>query len=1389
MKLRAEDGQLRIRAPRGAVDDALRARLAESKAALLALLERDGGAAEALPQAVPDPARRHEPFPLTDIQEAYWIGSSAGLDAAGGYHYYLEFDCPPLDLTRLEQAWQTLVARHEMLRAVILPDGTQRILRDVPPWRIAVHDLRARADAEQALAAIRELLAHREPALDRWPLSQVEVSLLPGGGCRVHVSLGLITLDSFSMMILFDEWQRLYRDPAHALPPLPTSFRDYVLAERRLAETAQYRRAERYWLDRLDDLPPAPALPAAPRRGNGPASTRFRRLTAELDAPRWEALKRRAARFGVTPSALLLAAFSEVLATWSATPRFTLNLTLFNRLPLGEGIGRVVGDFTSVTLLAVDFGTRRPFAEHAAAVNRQLREDLEHRAYPGVRALREWAKRTGSAGTPLAPVVFSSTLVLDTAADFSLGRLFGGRLVDAISQTPQCHLDHQLMEDEGRLVFHWDVLEGHYPDGMVEAMFEAYAALLARLAESDEAFTETRGPLLPPAQAARHAAANATDAPVPQETLAGLFAARVAERGEAPAVIAPGLTLSYAALDRRARALAHRLRGEGGGLRREEPVAILMEKGWAQVVAVLATAMAGGAWMPVDAAAPPLRRAGLLAQAGVRVVLTQAALRDAAQADAPPGARVIAVDALPEEEAPPLPPGAASRPEELAYVLFTSGSTGTPKGVMIETRSVVHRMQDVVRRFGLGPEDRAIGLTALHHDLSVFDIAGVLCCAGGALVLPAAEGLREPAHWDALMRAHGVTLWNSVPAFLGMLADHLETAGEGAPPLPLRWCILSGDFIPVALPDRMRAAVPGLAVVAAGGPTETTVWDICNPLGAVDPGLPSIPYGRPMANARYHVLKDNLDPCPDWTPGELCIAGIGLARGYLGDPAGTAERFVTHPATGERLYRSGDLGRWLPDGSIEILGRKDFQVKIQGQRIELGEIEAALEGLPEVARAVVVVERPAEGRGAARLVAHVVPAAPPAPPPSTGVSFSAEAMEFKLRQAALLHPAPGQAVVPLPEAPADAAAFLARQSHRRFTGEAVPAEDLAALLAGLRLLPVEGAPLPKRLYPSGGSLYPVQTWLHVKPGGVAGIPAGLHYYDPQRHALLPAPADPADGLYGGVNAALLDAAGFVVFLVGCLDAVEPAYPGAGRDFCLIEAGHMGQVLMQAAAAQGIGLCPLGNGVDAARLGAACGFGERHVLAYVLAGGRIEATWSTRWMAYPPPAAAAAAGTRWEERLRAALAARLPAHMIPAAFLRREALPLTANGKLDRRRLMEEGPANVASTEAAPPANETEARLAALLAGLLGIGAVGVHTPFFELGASSVTLVQLRNRIRQEWGRQVPMAELFGRGTVRKLAALLDEAGAPEADAALRAAAEAGGRRARRELPALAAAGA
>ncbi len=977
--MRLADGRLQVSAPAGALTADLRDGLRRERDALVALLLRAGPGAD-LPEITPRPEERNEPFPLTDIQHAYWVGRNPGVELGGvSAHFYLEFEPDGLDPARLSASLRKVIERHEMLRAVIEPDGQQRILPQVPPYEIAVADLRGliSADQEAAVARTRAEMGHQVLPADRWPLFDIRASRLDDRRLRLHVSIDILILDAASVELMYQDWRRFYQDPDWRPEPLTLSYRDYVLAEQAMRGGRRYQAAQAYWLDRLDALPPAPALPLA-KQPSQIGRTGFTRHGAHIPRDRWEAVKRIAQRRGLTPAGVLMTAFTDVLRRWSGQPRFTLNLTLFNRVPLHPQVGEIIGDFTSVTLLAVeDVAADASFAARAQQLHRQLVQDLDHTAYSGVRVLRDRARRLGGRLGAAMPVVFTSWLGLTTGEEQSAGPRFTGREIYGISQTPQVWLDHQVMEEDGDLRFNWDAVEALYPDGLLDDMFSAYLGALDRLSR-DESAWDAPGPLLqlPPWQVRERAEANDTVAGIPARTLCELVEAQAARSPDAVAVIAADGQYTYRELVEHGHRLARRLRALG--TRPNTLVGIVMDKGREQVAAAFGVTAAGAAYLPVDSEWPPARRRQLLDQGGVRVAVTTARLRDElAWAD---GIQVVTLDDTEVQVADPGPLDGGPSPDDLAYVIFTSGSTGRPKGVVIDHRSAANTIQDINSRFGICPDDRVLGLSALSFDLSVWDIFGALA-AGGALVLPSPAGLVDTAHWSELVRRHGVTVWDSVPALMQAWVDaDTEAAGTGAAASTVRLVMLSGDWIPVGLPDAVRARHPKARVISLGGATEGSIWSIWYPIGEVPAGWTRIPYGKPLANQTFHVYDDQFEPCPVWTTGELYIGGAGVAKGYWADPERTAERFLIHPRTGERLYKTGDLGRYLPGGDIEFLGRADFQVKLNGYRVELDEIAAALLDQPGVGNALVTVgANPATGRR--QLIAYVVPADESAGPP------------------------------------------------------------------------------------------------------------------------------------------------------------------------------------------------------------------------------------------------------------------------------------------------------------------------------------------------------------------------------------------------------------------------
>ncbi|XEG69807.1 amino acid adenylation domain-containing protein [Pseudomonas sp. abacavir_1] len=897
-----------------------------------------------------------EGFELTALQQAYWLGRDEQRSLGGvACQLYQELDAGELDPPRLEAAVRALCQRHAMLRAQFLADGRQRI-RGEPAWAgLRVHDLRRleRAEREARLAQLREALAHRCLDVASGQVFDLQLSLLPDGRSRLHLNLDLLVADVLSFAILLRDLAAFYRGEGETLPTLGMDFPAYLAAQRELRRP-QLASAREYWRARLDTLPGPPQLPLA-QAPESLGRPRFRRLQFLLEKPHLARLEARARAHGLTLASVLACAYAQVLARWSASQRFLLNLPLFDRQPLDSGVAHMVADFSNLVLLEVDLSRAGSFAGQAAALQAQLHRDLGHAAWSGMEVLRELAQRQDGEGLG-APVVFACNLgepLVDARCRETLGRPGW-----ALSQTPQVWLDHQTYPLEEGLLLNWDAVEGLFPDGLLETMFAAYERLLEGLAEQD--WGQPVSLELPAAQAQVRYQVNDTRADLEPGVLHQGFFAQARNNPHNLALVAHDeqeRQYSYAELAEAALRLAAALRE--WGVAAGDGVAITLPKGAGQVIAVLGALAAGACYVPVGIEQPPARRAAILRHAGVRLVLTDS---ERAGEDAWPAGTVVrelAASQAYEPLAKPLP----VEPSAVAYVIFTSGSSGEPKGVEVAHGAAQNTLDALRRRYRLAASDRLLGVSALDFDLSVFDLFAVLG-VGGTLVLPAEALRKEPTHWLQLLRRHGVTLWNSVPALLDMLLRNRGGLGLGG----LRLALVSGDWIGLDLPPRLRQVAPGCRFVALGGATEAAIWSNAQEVAEVPPQWRSIPYGRPLENQRYRVVDGLGRDCPDWVPGELWIGGAGVALGYRGQAALTRQRFVEQG--GERWYRTGDLGRYWPDGTLEFLGRLDQQVKLRGHRVELAEVEAVLERHPALARAVALVLPGAR----ASLVAAVVPA-------------------------------------------------------------------------------------------------------------------------------------------------------------------------------------------------------------------------------------------------------------------------------------------------------------------------------------------------------------------------------------------------------------------------------
>ncbi|MEV6340118.1 amino acid adenylation domain-containing protein [Nocardia vinacea] len=913
--------------------------------------------ATAVPEVEPrsvenvDPGDEFAPFPLGSMQHAYWIGRSEEQDLGGvAAHLYVEFDGAEVDPERLARAVTDLVAVHPMLRTRFLPDGTQQTILNPGRPVFAVVDLRAHtpAAAEAELERLRDSKTHQRLAIEEGQVLDVTLSLLGDGRTRLHLDVDMIAGDAMSYRVLVADLAELYH--GRTVPPQGYSYRRY--RTERTVDAVARERDKQWWRDRLPELPGAPELPTIPV-GERAEPHRTVRYNHWLAPEAKERLLAAAHARGITPAMALAAVFAETIGGWSAQSRFLLNVPLFHREPVHPHIDRVIGDFTSSIMLEVDVTENVTVTERAKALQRAMHESGAHTAYSGLEVLRDLGRHRGE--PVLAPIVYTSALNLGELFATAVTETFG-EPVWIISQGPQVLLDAQVTEVRGGLLLNWDVRESAFPAGMIDAMFTSYTEAIGRLGADEAGWIAEAAAHLPVAQAAVRAAVNATDGPVSGRALHQGFFDHARSTPDAPAVLwrRDGVDggWSYAELAAQALSVAAALREIG--VRSGETVAVQLPKGPDQILAVLGVLAAGAAYVPIGFDQPVGRRAEILRTGDVVAALTV----DGADMGRP-GITCLPLSAArthPKPLAEPVIPD----PESIAYVLFTSGSTGAPKGVDVPHRGAMNTIDAVNEWFVVGPADRVLGLSALEFDASVYDMFGMFAVGGSVVALSAAQR-EEATSWVELLTHHRVSILNCVPSMLDMI---LEIGGHHLGD-SLRAVTLGGDWVGADLARRLARQVPGCRFSGLGGATETSIHNtICE---VTDPPehWATVPFGVPLRNVRCRVVNSAGRDCPDWVPGEFWVGGANVAAGYRNDPERTAERFVVHDDL--RWYRTGDMARYWPDGTIEFLGRADHQVQIRGYRVELGEVESGLRTAPGVRHAVAAVV----GKGAPKLVAAV----------------------------------------------------------------------------------------------------------------------------------------------------------------------------------------------------------------------------------------------------------------------------------------------------------------------------------------------------------------------------------------------------------------------------------
>ncbi|MBP9118360.1 MAG: amino acid adenylation domain-containing protein, partial [Methyloversatilis sp.] len=874
-----------------------------------------------------------------------------------------------VDAAALQGALDALVLRHESLRTGFADEGGEPVQRIVSSARcvLSVEDLRGVEAARRADELESRRQAHGAQPFDlaQPPLLRAALWQLGEEEQVLQLVIHHIGSDGWSQGVLNRELSALYAAaldgrPAQ-LPELPLQYADYALWQRETLSGPALQTQLDYWRNQLADL----SVLALPTDHARPAQPSYRGavLRFEVDARLTSGLRALAREAGGTLYMVLLAAFKVLLARTSGQNDIAVGTPVAGRGQVElEGL---IGFFVNTLVLRTQVPGESGFRDVLQRVKETALGAYDHAQMPFEKLVEALAPQRDPSRNPLFQVMFA----LQNAPTAALA-LQGTqcRRLPQQGGIAKFDLTLEIAESGDALSCVFEYATDLFDEATVECMAQDYRALLeAIVAESDRAVGHL--PALTPAKHRQVPAGwNATAVDYPRDaTLASLFEAQVARMADAVALVCDDTTLTYAELNAQANRVAHVLRGLEVG--RDSMVGLYLERSVELVAGMLGILKAGGAWVPLDPTYPAARLAFMLNDTAAHVVLTQSSLMPALRGHA---GRVICLDGEGSDAdahllaaAPVVNPLPAAQPDDLAYVIYTSGSTGRPKGVMISHAAICNHMHWMLDTFGFSESDRIFQKTGICADASVWEFFAPLL-SGGRMVLAAEGSQRDPAHLVRQIKAFGVTVMQVVPSLLKALLAEPGFAECRS----LRQVFCGGEALDAAVAQaffgQCSARLHNLY-----GPTEAAIdatWWTCDP----DDRRP-IPIGRPIANMQAHVLDAAQQPVPVGVAGELYLDGAGLARGYLGRPDLTAEKFVAHPFSdvpGARLYRTGDRVRWREDGCIEFLNRVDHQIKLRGFRIEPGEIEAALLGLPGIRDAVAAMreDRP----GDARLVAYVV---------------------------------------------------------------------------------------------------------------------------------------------------------------------------------------------------------------------------------------------------------------------------------------------------------------------------------------------------------------------------------------------------------------------------------
>ncbi len=852
----------------------------------------------------------------------------------------------PLDAQRLKEAWQHVINTHDIFRVEFLgldSESSFQIIRQQAHLNWSENNL-SDLDTTTQESTLKKLIEKDriEPfVFDHAPLMRLRLCFESQSSAILTWTYHHALMDGWSMPLVFKSLFMAYKDAPNPLESTKSapSFRRYLQWLGEQDKTA----AKYFWKQYLKGFT-SPTPLTVKKDTPDTRLTGADEIVRALSSTVYDQLQRLCKKLGITLNAICQTAWAALLTRYSGEQDVLFAITSSGRPGDIKGINDIVGPFINTLPSRIAISTDKELAEILSDVHMQ-QANIDKFGYLSLTDIQSESEVPNGIHLFESIFAFENYPIDDVIKENHLPITF--KPLDWKSQTnfpltviwaPGETLDVKIQ-----------FMKQHFDANTIKRLVDHYLRIIEGMANEQHPLKVN---LLTVHEQQQMLNWNNTNQPYnTEQCIHQLFSDQTHKTPDAIALYFEQKQMTYQTLNQKSTALAHELHRQNLA-HIDSLIAVCLPRGFDQVIACLGIMKAGGAYLPLDPKWPVERRQKILKKGRASAIIATNAITQELSTHLTP----LGLTAIDPSDVTPFSAhmtlNQVVKPNNLAYVIFTSGSTGEPKGVMIEHRSAVNTFIDINTRFNVSPQDRVLAVSALTFDLSVYDLFGVLSC-GAAAVLPNDDQATNVRSWARLVEQHKVSIWDTVPQLMNILLEEAES-DQTLNIKSLRTIMMSGDWIPLDLPQRIRNHLPNASINSLGGATEGSIWSITHPIVNHDPLWKSVPYGKPMANQQFHILDDQDQPCPIGVSGHLYIGGIGVARGYWADSDRTARQFRAHPETGETIYWTGDLAKYGEDGTIEFLGRSDFQVKINGFRIELGEIETALNQSDNIIRSVVI---------------------------------------------------------------------------------------------------------------------------------------------------------------------------------------------------------------------------------------------------------------------------------------------------------------------------------------------------------------------------------------------------------------------------------------------------